>query len=141
MRRRLFGQIVLPQLHAFPFQVGHRFAAARSTRLEVDVDSFHLQINYGGASRSVIAKERGPAMGIGDRIEDGDARFSLELTTAAGASAASFATSKTRRLGSVAARGASCSPGDCGTVEFARRSWNFHLQPALVVLQSRPVGP
>ena len=38
-RRRLFGEIVFHQFDVLTFQVSNRIAAARSTRLEIDVDA------------------------------------------------------------------------------------------------------
>ena len=38
--RRLFGEIVLVQIDALLLEVGDRLPAARSTRLEIDVDFF-----------------------------------------------------------------------------------------------------
>ena len=52
-RWRIFRQVVFLQIDSFVLEVGDRLPAARSTRLEVDVDFFH------GLRMSEAKKERG----------------------------------------------------------------------------------
>lgn len=58
-RRRLFGQVVLREIETFFLKVGDRLPAARSTRLEIDVDFFHrLRSNEAKNERGGLAKMR-----------------------------------------------------------------------------------
>jgi hypothetical protein len=59
-RRRLLGEIVLVQIDALVLEVGDRLPAARSTRLEIDIDFFlhRLRINMTKNERTGFAKER-----------------------------------------------------------------------------------
>lgn len=58
-RRRLLGEIVLVQIDALLLEVGDRLPAARSTRLEIDVDFLllhRLRINMTKNERTGFAK-------------------------------------------------------------------------------------
>lgn len=57
-RRRLFGEIVFVQIDALLLEVGDRLPAARSTRLEIDVDFLphRLRINMTKNERTGFAK-------------------------------------------------------------------------------------
>jgi len=58
-RRRLFRQVVLREIESFFLKVGDRLPAARSTRLEVNVDFFHrLRSNEAKNDRGGLAKGR-----------------------------------------------------------------------------------
>jgi hypothetical protein len=62
-RGRLLRQVVLRERKAFFFEVGDRLPAARSTRLEVDVDFFHrLRINDAKNERGGLANRRRGAL-------------------------------------------------------------------------------